>query len=894
MAESDSLQLRRSNRISQTNLLAKQNNDQGENTDQGTETKPYILNKMKSLIKKLDSCTKEDVNYELKAGNNLVLHFSTAAYELAKQIIESKAKILKKQYDVVIEPSKDRLGARVGIRLKVGKKQTDCYQKQYFFYTINCYDTQSSMLINGNKFEMFETDIFQDILDNIKSRKSQLENANLHAQNIISTALQNSEILSEAEGNKQVKNVEQCSSLYTVSAVSSVPVTNSHGSTPHIQSELSKSRGNSPLAIEAGPNLQDECRFVDEKEYSCPICLESSMTRSIACDMCNEWIHFQCVGIPPEKEKEMDNLPFVCSQCNAEAQYLQCVQFEDTQKCDLSNDNRNPCDLSNDNSYACDLVTDNRNMAQKDLQTLDPTSSKTPTSIICENKEDTFVKSPVEIQQAILPNNETFVKSNSISEQVIGGSTPSTSLASTRNETSSEKASVGTQKQAKSKKKTDLEQKQYTMSLEKAIKEQEKTIKLLQKNLEIMDKNSQSNTENLGTNADQNQALHNTTHCRQSLQDQMLETRLRILENQNTQNLSIFTALTSSLALQLTNQRCNHFCQACSGTSNHQNHQANPQQFLQNWHGNREWAHGIGHMGVNNMGFPNPTATLPPPPMYQGQSGTNFGMGGPGQPQMGYQTCPPPQVSHYPHGYPYQQTQGMPPPPPPMPRYQAGPLPGSHPLTPPNLPLPTFSRPFLPPHPRFPPPRAEVHQYLNSTQSGQAPSNANMDPQPVSVGPKHAGVPMHLSAQNSQTTLPKSVCEQRILSQSSPNNSDHHTQGGAPVTVVKRKSYPVQIGTGTELPVQQDLQVTSVELNQETSCDTLVNCSIPMKPDDIQICQTSKQHCDLLTPISTKRTKESKQPSSQQSETQKKSFLEIPSLHPQPPDKIGQYVVRHN
>ena len=57
------------------------------------------------------------------------------------------------------------------------------------------------MLINGNTFEMFETDIFQDILDNVKSRKSQLENANLHAQNIISTALQNSEILSEAEGN---------------------------------------------------------------------------------------------------------------------------------------------------------------------------------------------------------------------------------------------------------------------------------------------------------------------------------------------------------------------------------------------------------------------------------------------------------------------------------------------------------------------------------------------------------------------------------------------------------------------------------------------------------------------------------------------------------------------
>ena len=45
----------------------------------------YTVDKTKVLQKKKDSCNKEHMTTCMKAGNNFVIEFSTAAYELAKQ-----------------------------------------------------------------------------------------------------------------------------------------------------------------------------------------------------------------------------------------------------------------------------------------------------------------------------------------------------------------------------------------------------------------------------------------------------------------------------------------------------------------------------------------------------------------------------------------------------------------------------------------------------------------------------------------------------------------------------------------------------------------------------------------------------------------------------------------
>ena len=128
MASAESPPLRRSTRISQSNLQIISATDsactQGSceqvqtQSEQKTEVKSFALNKTKSLLKKLESCNKQDLDYEMKAGNNLVLKFSTAAYELATKTIVSitDSEKFRQQLQVERENCTDKDGAKVGFK----------------------------------------------------------------------------------------------------------------------------------------------------------------------------------------------------------------------------------------------------------------------------------------------------------------------------------------------------------------------------------------------------------------------------------------------------------------------------------------------------------------------------------------------------------------------------------------------------------------------------------------------------------------------------------------------------------------------------------------------------------------------------------------------------------
>ena len=121
---------------------------------------------------------------------------------------------------------------------------------------------------------------------------------------------------------------------------------------------------------------------------------------------------------------------------------------------------------------------------------------------------------------------------------------PGTDSVVTPGEQETESAQPVSKKQTSTKsikRKQESEQKQYIFTLEKQVKEHEKTIHLLQKNVEALSNTSNSNV----SHAEQN-----------NLRSQIppdLEMRIRQLEMQNMQNLCIFTALTSTMAMQQTN-----------------------------------------------------------------------------------------------------------------------------------------------------------------------------------------------------------------------------------------------------------------------------------------------------------------------------------------------------
>ena len=65
--------------------LSRKNSSTNLHTNILDTNRNYTLDKTKVIQKKKDSCNKEHMTSRMKTGNNFVIEFSTAAYELAKQ-----------------------------------------------------------------------------------------------------------------------------------------------------------------------------------------------------------------------------------------------------------------------------------------------------------------------------------------------------------------------------------------------------------------------------------------------------------------------------------------------------------------------------------------------------------------------------------------------------------------------------------------------------------------------------------------------------------------------------------------------------------------------------------------------------------------------------------------
>jgi len=75
----------------------------------------FTLDRTKALEKKHQACRREHVTFEMKAGKNFVIEFSTAAYELAKQNLFSilQSEEFKQDYVVVNQSGKDQSNIEV-------------------------------------------------------------------------------------------------------------------------------------------------------------------------------------------------------------------------------------------------------------------------------------------------------------------------------------------------------------------------------------------------------------------------------------------------------------------------------------------------------------------------------------------------------------------------------------------------------------------------------------------------------------------------------------------------------------------------------------------------------------------------------------------------------------
>ena len=110
---------------------------------QTADIRPYNLNQKKSLLKKLEDCLNENIKVIPKAGNNITIEFSAAAYEVDKTKISSlvQSAQFKRENECKPETSTDKQGAIVETRLKVYSKSKQKFRNNFgaHRYTINYY-----------------------------------------------------------------------------------------------------------------------------------------------------------------------------------------------------------------------------------------------------------------------------------------------------------------------------------------------------------------------------------------------------------------------------------------------------------------------------------------------------------------------------------------------------------------------------------------------------------------------------------------------------------------------------------------------------------------------------------------------------------------------------------
>lgn len=110
---------------SAVNMTAKDRNSQIAHCSTQNLVKDYCLDKAKSLNKKKESCSKIHMKSEMKPGRNLVIEFSTAAYELGKLCLSEIIYGQDFPYSVEKREGIDQEGATVDRCYKIYNTKAD-------------------------------------------------------------------------------------------------------------------------------------------------------------------------------------------------------------------------------------------------------------------------------------------------------------------------------------------------------------------------------------------------------------------------------------------------------------------------------------------------------------------------------------------------------------------------------------------------------------------------------------------------------------------------------------------------------------------------------------------------------------------------------------------------
>ncbi|VDI80087.1 Hypothetical predicted protein [Mytilus galloprovincialis] len=134
-------------------------------TDTTIKVKPYVMGPEKAMNKKEDSCDRNMVTFAMKSNNNFRAELSTAAYEILKVQLFDKLDTMScsdfPSLGFSVQNNVDQVNTIVfqTIKVTLTKGSSNSTNKQLKF-TVNLYNSTSSIVANGNGVRYFVDNFF--------------------------------------------------------------------------------------------------------------------------------------------------------------------------------------------------------------------------------------------------------------------------------------------------------------------------------------------------------------------------------------------------------------------------------------------------------------------------------------------------------------------------------------------------------------------------------------------------------------------------------------------------------------------------------------------------------------------------------------------------------------
>ena len=263
---------------SQSNLCTQPSDASGTLIDPKSmdnhSTRHYILNRQKAIEAKLHNCQDTHIKWVMKAGKNIVINLSTAAFELFRhslsQLLKEKAANLSLY--ITSKFNSDQSGAIVDSTHKAYNLRSDGTLGKIHKFTVNLYRTQSSVLVNGTKVDMFVDHFLLPLEAQIKDSIDLLNN----------------------------KHQDIKASLKSISACSARPLgRDSRVADSKVQGIPTPSQTDLPQDMTQPQLTQNVSRThqnLDTSLFLCPHC-KQLVDEGIQCDYCTSWMHSECEGV---------------------------------------------------------------------------------------------------------------------------------------------------------------------------------------------------------------------------------------------------------------------------------------------------------------------------------------------------------------------------------------------------------------------------------------------------------------------------------------------------------------------------------------------------------------------------------------------------------------------